>query len=403
MAAKPPRVIPFSNGFPSGMHFNLNIHGKDPTTFTCPIGPPPYGNSIFIPEYTDDYIPAQMESVTIEIVSNKKASVTELTVLDPCAMPIGYGDGDGATVQLPYKIQVDEESKPINALGYYVYGRILGKPNNSNKGDSNNPESKIILTPRPVLNFDYTDLDGVEWLLGLVTTTGVYRAVDNTWERFETQEAGKKGKSKAQDITDLFMWSGWACDESLDLSGDGVIDDIDRGLYNTANGTGYTSIDEWLTTMAAEDPPLATYYADWWVFDIADIVAQTWDIENDGTKLLQIRFYPVATTEFTEEAHISVEKITDPDTDTTTSFDFTMNGPSGDSFSLKNGHFKFMGPLEPGTYVITETVPTDWVASIERIIDPTGGSSGSGNSVKIDLAVGETVIVTFENTYTPPE
>ena len=32
-AAKPQDVIQASNGFPSGAHFNLNIHGKDPATF----------------------------------------------------------------------------------------------------------------------------------------------------------------------------------------------------------------------------------------------------------------------------------------------------------------------------------------------------------------------------------
>ena len=405
MAAKPPSVIPFSNGFPSGMHFNLNIHGKDPATFTCPSGPPPYGNSIFIPEYTSGYTAEEMESVTIEIVSDKKSSVTELTVLDPCAMPIGYPDGDGATVQLPYKIQVDEGSNPINALGYYVYGRILGKPNNSNKGDPENPESSIILTPRPVLNFDYTDLNGVDWLLGLVTTNGVYRAENNTWVRFETQEAPKKGKSKAQDITDLFMWSGWVCDVWLDQNGDGVVDDADRIQYNADYDPDYDTFDDWITAMAALD--LATYYEDWWVFDVADIVAQTWDIENDGTKLLQIRFYPVATTEFTEEAHISVEKVTDPGTDTTTSFDFTMTmtDPPGDTFtfSLKNGHFKLLGPLEPGDYVITEIEPMNWDASFSVIDPTTGSSSGTGNSVTVHLDVGETIIVTFLNTYVPPE
>jgi len=47
MAAKPIPVIERSNGFPSGMHFNLNIHGKDPDVFTCPTEPG--GNSIFVP------------------------------------------------------------------------------------------------------------------------------------------------------------------------------------------------------------------------------------------------------------------------------------------------------------------------------------------------------------------
>jgi len=34
IAAKPMDVIKHSNGFPSGMHFNLNLHGRDCTTWT---------------------------------------------------------------------------------------------------------------------------------------------------------------------------------------------------------------------------------------------------------------------------------------------------------------------------------------------------------------------------------
>ena len=34
MAAKPQSVIEISNGYPSGAHFNLNIHGKDPSKFS---------------------------------------------------------------------------------------------------------------------------------------------------------------------------------------------------------------------------------------------------------------------------------------------------------------------------------------------------------------------------------
>ena len=35
-----------------------------------------------------------------------------------------------------------------------------------------------------------------------------------------------------------------------------------------------------------------------WVFNVADIVIQEQDFVNDGTRLMQIRFYPRATTVF---------------------------------------------------------------------------------------------------------
>ena len=38
-----------------------------------------------------------------------------------------------------------------------------------------------------------------------------------------------------------------------------------------------------------------------WIFNIADLVITEQGLENDGTKLVQIRFYPVATTLFSSE------------------------------------------------------------------------------------------------------
>ena len=79
MAAKPdgsndsPNVIEKSNGFPSGPHFNLNIHGKK-SNFVCEAPPPgECGNSVFIPEYT----PAGKDA-KILYVSNKKSSLNTL-------------------------------------------------------------------------------------------------------------------------------------------------------------------------------------------------------------------------------------------------------------------------------------------------------------------------------------
>lgn len=114
-------VIALSNGFPSGEHFNLNIHGKK-DSFTG--DSTPGGKSVFILEYGES---------TIQYVSNKKSSVTELTVLDPLAEAF---DGDPAKVQLPSEQQ-----------GYYVFGRILAKPNNGQL----EPVSSIILWPNEVV------------------------------------------------------------------------------------------------------------------------------------------------------------------------------------------------------------------------------------------------------------
>ena len=128
LAAKPQNsgsgkdVIALSNGFPSGEHLNLNIHGKKVDFIGDPA---PGGHSVFILEYGNS---------TIQYVSNKKASLTELYVIDPLAEAF---DGDPAKVQLPYE-----------ADGYYVFGRILGKPNNGKL----EPVSSIILYPNEVVD-----------------------------------------------------------------------------------------------------------------------------------------------------------------------------------------------------------------------------------------------------------
>ena len=114
-AKKPPLVIEWSNGFPSGEHANLNIHGKKLIPFfNCDnsVESEPFGKSIFVP----------IEGTSkIEFVSNKRASgFNILQVLDPCAAPFGQEpvpQRDAALVQL--------ESKEMQ-----VYWRILGKPDN---------------------------------------------------------------------------------------------------------------------------------------------------------------------------------------------------------------------------------------------------------------------------------
>ena len=304
-------VIAKSNGFPSGEHYNLNIHGKkadyngDPT---------PGGNSVFILEYNTPEYPKS----TIQYVTNKKASLETLTVLDPLAEAF---DGDPAKVQLPYE-----------ADGYYVFGRILGKPNNGKL----EPVSSIILYPNEVVaacndtdpanpDFpDYTECpDDPLLALGLIVGPNLYDAEPEGYVRFDSGVTKGKGKSKATDITRLFTYTGWVVDARLDTSGpggvpDGVIDIYDvpvgyvvplgdyDGDPNTApnqdfNNDGLVNdadvVEAWLT----DNPTMAWYFDEEWILNIADLVITEQGLVNDGTKLLQIRFYPVDSTTFSPQ------------------------------------------------------------------------------------------------------
>ena len=304
MAAKPIDVQYQSNGFPSGQHFNLNLHGKDPATYTGTSE----GNSVIV---------ALNGSSTIEYLSNKKnRNDTELVVLDSLAENFGP-DYDPAQVYLPYNIvdEADNITKP--AEGYYVYGRILGKPNNGSGGEPSN----ILLTQNFIVaaansandttdSWPFGDFDPDDDLIGVgvVTTSGnLYTpSVDGTFERFdpptddpyEPGKGNKQGKSKAVDISDLFKWSGYVSDNmSLDLNSNGYLDIGDV----PADQDGDLDIDEtdftlWMDSLVAIGE--AVYYEGIWIFDVADMVISGQTVVNDGTKNFQIRFYPVATTEF---------------------------------------------------------------------------------------------------------
>jgi hypothetical protein len=304
LADKPPKpphsgegnqLIPRPNGFPAGPHYNLNIHGKK-AGFAC--DDTPGGGSVFV----DEYGPA-----TIQYVSNKKGSLTELMVLDPCAVNNGI-----AKVQLPYE-----------ADGYYVFGRILGKPNNSsNNGDA----SSIILYPNVVVQAcndtgvdpgfgNWTSCPGDPLLaLGFIVHNQVYVAENETYVRFEPGVTKGKGKSKATDITALFTYVGWVVHPDLDISppyGEITQDDVPVDAYNTIPGTqpydsdgnSFIDVEEWLMYQADQTPPMAWYFSEgdgMWIFNIADLVVTEQGLVNDGTKLLQIRFYPKDGTTFEE-------------------------------------------------------------------------------------------------------
>lgn len=304
MAAKPIDVQYQSNGFPSGQHFNLNLHGKDPLTY---IGSPS-GNSVVVDLYGDS---------TIEYMSNKKnRNNTELVVLDSLAESFGP-DYDPAQVYLPYNIVDESDNTTKPAGGYYVYGRILGKPGNGSGGTSN-----ILLTQNFIIeaansaNSSTDDwpfgFDPDEDLLGLglVTTNGnlYVPSTDGTFKRFdpptndpyEPGKGNKQGKSKAVEITDLFLWTGYVSDNlSLDMNDNGYLDIGDV----PADQDGDLDIDEtdltlWLDYLVSIGE--AVKHEGIWIFDIADMVISGQTVINDGTKNFQIRFYPVATTEFGE-------------------------------------------------------------------------------------------------------
>lgn len=306
-AGKPAEVVEWSNGFPSGPHFNMNIHGKN-QDFLC--DSEPGGGSVFVPEYGTS---------EIQLIQNKKSTITELTVLDKCAF-----DDETVKVQLPY--------------GHYqVYARILAKPKKAGEYRAVSFSPKLIEACNDITDYDPTNdgvvnVDDLLWVdingdgvvnqddnydlnndgvvdqldvdiwtstfggmtdctdssligLGIVTGNGAFTKDNQSLER-------TKGKSKAVDITNMLMYSGLIFDTSLDITGDVDLTLADLTDDQDLDGDiDLVDFDLWIDKLELENLVIDARTEPIWIFDIADLVVYGWDYQNNGAKLVQIRFY----------------------------------------------------------------------------------------------------------------
>jgi hypothetical protein len=338
MTGEPDYLVGIGNGFPSGPHYNLLIHGKA-DTFSCPpeefyllvtadnnvdgdldqlvktcddvdvcteTDIQIFGNVINIPRVSGS------DPITILMESGGKGPKSKLTtvgleVTDWCTESFP-DDGDSAPPlgdAAILRLQKDED-------GYAVYGRVLGKP-----GDDGEPMFNMIPELKLVMDEQGHDLV----LLGFVTPSGVFNPEGLPISRYDSGGKGK-GAKKASNITSLFEWSGEVCyiQEDSDLYcwedaenvcttlpvccvdttlpdpdgiydrcdllsdvgviPDGEIDPICPAIDN--DGFAYTAIDAQCND-----------YENEWVFNIGDMVDVLWNVEHTGVYNVQIRFYPL--------------------------------------------------------------------------------------------------------------
>ncbi len=299
LAAKPLDVIEHSNGFPSGQHFNLNLHGRDPLGFDGS----PTGNVVVV-NITGNS--------TVQYLSNKRNMTdTELVVMDPLTEAF---DGDAAQVYLPYNIVDESDNVTKSAGGYFVFGRILGTPDNAKDGG---PSSILIYPNFLVASANATDDTTNGWPfdptvdeidLGYISSSGnLYQSTEEGYVPFQRLEpTAKNGKSMAKDITGLFWWSGYVTDNtSLDTNANGQFDIGDVPITfdgfdgSIPNGTiEQSEFEAWLDYLVSIGE--AIFYEPIWIFDVMDMVISGQTFVNDGTRNFQIRFYPVVTTTFPE-------------------------------------------------------------------------------------------------------
>jgi hypothetical protein len=142
--------------------------------------------------------------------------------------------------------------------------------------------------------------------VGGVTANGAFTTDNQTLER-------SSGKSKAVDVTDMFTYTGIAFDTALDADLDGdldiddyvLIDDIDfdgvGGDNHDLNGDLVVdALDFGLWVESLKVLGIYQELNEAWILDIADLVVYGWDYENNGAKLVQVRFYPLDQTEFVQ-------------------------------------------------------------------------------------------------------
>lgn len=312
------------NGFPSGPHHNLLIHGKN-DDFVCPaakfferitfdstITEAPFVGDLVKTcpdgdtcEPTDiEYfgnvinVPRNGERVEILASSGKKGpkgkpTITDLEVTDWCTKPF---DSDAAVFRLPK----DED-------GFAVYGRVQGKP-----------------TGDPTFEFTDRDLFLVEdeegndlKLLGLVTETGTWicdeatEEADATCILTRTSTGGRgNGVKKATDMTAIFKWSGNVCyfdeldcpnsdnceftqyccpDDGTEcvLKSDAMFFDVTDVSQNCSVADVFEGV-TW-----TEEDLFCSVISNEWIFNIADFVDVLFGVKNDGSYNVQLRFYPL--------------------------------------------------------------------------------------------------------------
>lgn len=272
------------NGFPSGFHYNLNIIGKK-DTFTCPaylcdyvLDPECTANVIYIPADNTDPVEILMES------GNKRSFITELNVTDWCTEPF---DDDGAVVQIP-------------AATYNVYARALAKP-------TDDPNIAILGNSLSYVTDEYNN--NLYYLGSFSKECGV-----TTPEIPECSFTRTKGKSKAINITPLFEYTGDICyfdptgycdlsvidpsDPSFCLSTQLCCTEVNIGTVDDPILVYRDCETEDLSLGCSTDQIEVTAYCKDYsmnpisVFSIGDFLGYLWSIDNNGLKLLQLRFYP---------------------------------------------------------------------------------------------------------------
>lgn len=215
MAGQSQDVIIISNGYPNGPHFNLNVHGKDPSTFLYEevlSGVKP----VFVDEYCES---------TTQYVTNKKSKITGLMVKELCAGCFNDPPNDMATkVVVTYEREnlyvfprvraiSDNEQNNSNPDSIRFHPNLLG--NARNDEDPASPDSPFSIEP-PDAQLLTLESSNIRYM---------HNSIPEEFITYDFSTAQVREKNKPSEITRLFKWLGSFFEATiLDKNADGRTD-----------------------------------------------------------------------------------------------------------------------------------------------------------------------------------
>ena len=141
-------------------------------------------------------------------------------------------------------------------------------------------------------------------------------------------------------------------------------------------------------------------------YAVSETVPSDWDLtsspcvssigDNETAASLELDAGETITCTFTntKRGHIIVDKVTNPSGDPT-SFNFDGSGGSYADFSLTDAAAPNDQTLVPGSYSVSETVPSDWDLTSSPCVSSIGDNE---TAASLELDAGETITCTFTNT-----
>jgi hypothetical protein len=325
------------NGYPSGPHYNMHFHGKG-DTFTCP--EPQYYSEITIDPVDNDGIGLRdlvkscPDLYTCELtdqqffgkVINMPRDGTEVQVLVESGRKGPKSNPDASTLEVtdwctqPFDNDAAVFRLPKNADGYAVYSRVTGKPVDGQTFEVLGRSLERVEVECDPLQDDCTGIDVYDLLLlGVVNETGVFVPLGgdgaDDFQRVDILDnRGGKGAKNATEITSMFEFTGSvcyvyaddpACDGGVcvatdlccpvDVNGDysGSCVDKDNSMFTDLDLNQTCSFADDGVTFWLDETFYCRDYTNEWIFNIADFVDVLFDVKNNGSYNINLRFYPL--------------------------------------------------------------------------------------------------------------